>query len=127
MSAYTKYEKSTGKITGVLVLSRPEDLALNIGEGEAAIEGQYSMKTQMVVDGVVVDRPAAELEAERLEAAWNNLRAQRNRLLSSYDWTQAPDAPVDQAAWAAYRQALRDLPGNTVDPENPNWPQPPGS
>lgn len=127
MSVYTKYDKTTGKITGILILSKPENLALNIGEGEAAIEGEYSMKTQMVVDGVVVDRPAAELEAERLEAAWNNLRAMRNRLLSSCDWTQVPDAPVDQAAWAAYRQALRDMPSNTVDPENPNWPLPPGN
>lgn len=125
MSVYTKYDKATGKITGILMLSKPENLALNIGEGEAAIEGEYSMQTQMVVDGVVVDRPAAELEAERLEAAWNNLRAQRNRLLSSCDWTQVPDAPVDQSAWAAYRQVLRDLPDNTVDPFNPVWPQQP--
>ena len=125
MSVFTKYDKATGKITGLLVISKPENLALNIGEGEAAIEGEYSMQTQMVVDGVVVDRPAAELEAERLEAAWNNLRAQRNRLLSSCDWTQVPDAPVDQSAWAAYRQALRDLPDNTIDPFNPVWPQQP--
>ena len=125
MSVFTKYDKATGKITGLLVISKPENLALNIGEGEAAIEGEYSMQTKMVVDGVVVDRPAAELEAERLEAAWNNLRAQRNRLLSSCDWTQVPDAPVDQAAWAAYRQALRDLPDNTIDPFNPVWPQQP--
>lgn len=127
MSAYTKYDKATGKITGILVLSRLEDLSLNIGEGEAVIEGEYSMTDQMVVDGVVVDRPAAELQAERLAIAWDNLRAQRNRMLSSCDWTQVPDAPVDQAAWAAYRQALRDVPSNTTDPANPVWPLPPGS
>lgn len=37
-------------------------------------------------------------------------RAIRDKLLTLSDWTQASDAPVDQAAWAAYRQALRDLP-----------------
>lgn len=127
MSVYTKYNKATGKIIGILISSSPENLALNVHEGEAVIEGEYSMTDQMVVDGVVVDRPAAELEAERLAAAWDNLRAQRNRMLSSCDWTQVPDAPVDQAAWAAYRQALRDVPSNTTDPANPVWPLPPGS
>lgn len=38
------------------------------------------------------------------------VRAVRDRLLTLSDWTQAADAPVDQAAWAAYRQSLRDLP-----------------
>ena len=37
-------------------------------------------------------------------------RAERDRLLSASDWTQVADAPVDRAAWAAYRQALRDWP-----------------
>jgi len=32
---------------------------------------------------------------------------------------------LDHAAWAAYRQALRDLPANTADPRNPVWPIPP--
>lgn len=57
--------------------------------------------------------------------AWQALRSRRNTLLSDCDWTQVSDAPVDQAAWAAYRQALRDLPETTVDPANPVWPQPP--
>ena len=34
----------------------------------------------------------------------------RDRLLAESDWTQLPDAPVDRAAWATYRQALRDFP-----------------
>lgn len=53
---------------------------------------------------------------------WTNLRILRNKLLSASDWTQTIDAPVDQAAWAEYRQALRDLPENTVDPLNPVFP-----
>lgn len=50
------------------------------------------------------------------------LRRQRNAFLSESDWTQLPDAPVDRNAWAQYRQALRDLPENTVDLNNPVWP-----
>jgi hypothetical protein len=34
----------------------------------------------------------------------------RSGELLSTDWTQLPDAPVDTAAYATYRQALRDLP-----------------
>jgi hypothetical protein len=44
------------------------------------------------------------------EVAEKNVRGHRDRLLSGSDWTQVADAPVDQAAWATYRQALRDLP-----------------
>lgn len=37
------------------------------------------------------------------------IRAHRNNLLSECDWTQVADAPVEKAAWATYRQALRDI------------------
>lgn len=60
--------------------------------------------------------------AEALEAAWDALRAKRDALLAASDWTQLPDAPVDAEAWAVYRQALRDLPENTSNPEEPTWP-----
>lgn len=52
-------------------------------------------------------------------------RAQRNALLAASDWSQLPDAPVDQAAWAAYRQALRDVPAQDDFPANIAWPQNP--
>ena len=40
-------------------------------------------------------------------------------LLAS-DWTQLADVPVDSAAWATYRQTLRDLPkkGDKLGAEN---------
>jgi hypothetical protein len=56
---------------------------------------------------------------------WNQLRRGRNELLAASDWTHIEDSPVDKALWAEYRQALRDLPENTIDPENPVWPTPP--
>ena len=59
------------------------------------------------------------------EVYWNRLRNERNDLLDQSDWTQIVDAPVDAAAWATYRQALRDLPVNTIDPRNPTWPSKP--
>lgn len=51
----------------------------------------------------------AEIAAD-VAAKAAQVRAQRDRLLSDSDWTQVLDAPVDRTAWAAYRQALRDLP-----------------
>lgn len=54
-----------------------------------------------------------------------SLRAQRDRLLKESDWTMFTDAPTNKTAWKAYRQALRDLPANTTDPLNPEWPTPP--
>ena len=62
---------------------------------------------------------------EELAIAWKALRSTRDRLLSESDWTQVADAPVDNLAWAIYRQALRDLPANTSDPLNPVWPDKP--
>jgi hypothetical protein len=44
------------------------------------------------------------------EQKWEQIKLWRNAKLAQSDWTQLPDAPVDKAAWATYRQALRDLP-----------------
>ena len=52
-------------------------------------------------------------------------RAERKLLLAASDWTQVKDAPVDQAAWSAYRQALRDIPQQPGVPQNVVWPSKP--
>jgi hypothetical protein len=43
------------------------------------------------------------------------LRHWRNTELARTDWTQIEDAPVNKAAWASYRQSLRDLPSSNSD------------
>ena len=48
------------------------------------------------------------------EQKWEQIRLWRNAELFLSDWTQVADAPVDKSAWAAYRQALRDLPAQDV-------------
>lgn len=53
------------------------------------------------------------------------LKEKRNLLLSESDWTQVADAPVDKAAWAVYRQALRDIPQQSGFPETIKWPEKP--
>jgi hypothetical protein len=41
---------------------------------------------------------------------WEQIRNWRNAELARTDWTQIADSTADKAAWATYRQALRDLP-----------------
>jgi len=56
--------------------------------------------------------------------AMTSIRAQRDSLLSMSDWTQISDAPLSatqKAAWATYRQALRDFP-EACDIASPQWP-----
>jgi hypothetical protein len=40
---------------------------------------------------------------------WQQIRLWRNAQLAASDWTQLPDAPVNAAPWAEYRQKLRDI------------------
>lgn len=59
------------------------------------------------------------------EVFWEKMRGTRDKLLSSSDWSQLPDAPLtssQKTQWKTYRQELRDLPINTEDPKNIVWP-----
>ena len=50
-----------------------------------------------------------------LDAEWTQIRAKRDRLLTSSDWTQANDTPLTDAnvaKWKTYRTSLRDLPSD---------------
>ena len=53
------------------------------------------------------------------------VRDDRTKRLADCDWTQLPDAPVDTTAWAAYRQALRDITDQAGFPWDITWPAPP--
>lgn len=56
-----------------------------------------------------------------LEAWAADAKQKRQVLLYQSDWTQLPDAPVDQAAWATYRQHLRDITEQTEFPIKIDW------
>lgn len=60
-----------------------------------------------------------------LDALADAIRDRRDQLLTDSDWTQMPDASVDQAAWATYRQALRDIPQQAGFPTDITWPTKP--
>ena len=67
----------------------------------------------------------AAWEQVQLDRAWAAVRTERDQRLAASDWTQLPDAPVDAAAWASYRQQLRDLPQNYILPSDVEWPEEP--
>jgi hypothetical protein len=86
------------------------------------------------VDGAFVDLDAADTKAAQAaqvsrdnhaadEAA--KIRLTRSSMLAASDWTQVVDAKVDQAAWAAYRQALRDITAQAGFPWDVQWPEMP--
>ena len=53
-----------------------------------------------------------------------DIRARRNILLSASDWTHMVSDRVveNQAAWAAYRQDLRNITEQDGFPNSVNWP-----
>ena len=102
-------------------------------QGVEQIDGKWY--TKYVLGPIFTDRPATETEpaqtAAEQEAAYKaqkdatqaeSVRSQRTQLLKDSDWTQVADAPVDKTAWAAYRQALRDVPSQAGFPWDIQWP-----
>ena len=60
---------------------------------------------------------------------WDDIRATRDQILKSTDWTMTTGATVDQAQWAAYRQVIRDIPQTYKDktPDDVVWPSQPST
>jgi hypothetical protein len=133
VKTYTIYDEHKIKC---IISGTEETLALNIAPGDMHVEGYFSDEFYYVKNSEIQPLPAKPAYpcyfdntiddwVWNEQASWAILRQERDMRLSACDWTQVPDAPVDQAAWAAYRQALRDLPANTIDPREPAWPAPP--
>lgn len=79
------------------------------------------------IDANVAAWLAAAKSADYAERAVE-VREKRKALLSECDWTQTVDAPLSdaqKAAWAAYRQALRDIPEQPGFPYSVEFPKPP--
>ena len=59
------------------------------------------------------------------ETSWAIIRKKRDYLLWSTDWTMTPGCSLDQSAWSAYRQALRDIPQTYKEYSKVEWPTQP--
>ena len=95
-------------------------------QGVEQIDGKWY--TKYVAGPIFVD---GETTAAEQEAAYKaqidadqakSVRDQRTTKLAECDWTQLADAPVDKAAWATYRQALRDVTKQAGFPWDIEWP-----
>ncbi|HGZ7337189.1 tail fiber assembly protein [Vibrio parahaemolyticus] len=59
------------------------------------------------------------------EAEWRDTKKERDALLFQCDWTQMPDAQLDEAKkieFLTYRQDLRDIPQTYSNPGDVVWP-----
>jgi len=63
-------------------------------------------------------------EEQILAAKWKDVRDQRNSLLTETDWWATTDRTMTEAE-SEYRQALRDLPSTTDNPDDVVWPEKP--
>lgn len=106
------------------------------GYVQQVVESSYPQEGFELIDFDIPPAPNAQSRFHAGRRAWEPLpeadhellAAQgallhRGALLAASDWTQLPDVPLDtKTAWAAYRQALRDIttqPGYPLDIE---WP-----
>jgi hypothetical protein len=98
--------------------AHPTRYQVGYRDGVIEISGQWF--TKYSVADMDADARAA-LDAQQAKA----VRDQRTQKLSATDWTQLADAPGDKAAWATYRQALRDVTQQAGFPWQVTWPQEP--
>ena len=129
--------KAGGKIVRHGIYCPPADDGL----GELQIDGAVTNITAQYVDEsqsppAVADMPPRPSMAHdfdystkqwvlNVDEAWRRVRQRRGELLAACDWTQLPDvSDAARSAWAAYRQALRDV-TTQPDPMNIEWPTPP--
>ena len=104
------------------------------GAGVEQIDGKWYTKyvlgpifTDTTVDGVTTTAAENEAAYKAMKDAEQaaSVRATRGEKLKDTDWTQVIDAPVDKAAWATYRQALRDITAQEGFPWSVEWPTQP--
>ena len=104
--------------------------------GVEQIDGKWY--TNYILGPVFTDTPATDTEpaktAAENEAAYRAMkdaeaakgaRETRTKKLAETDWTQLADSTADKAAWATYRQALRDLTKQSGFPWDITWPDAP--
>jgi len=100
--------------------AQPTRYQVGCADGVEQIEGKWYTKYS-VAD--MDDEAKDALDATQAES----VRQQRTDKLKDSDWTQVADAPVDQAAWATYRQALRDITSQAGFPWSITWPEAPAT
>lgn len=79
-------------------------------------------------DTVSVNICAENVFQEMRKQKWDEVRAMRNSVIATTDWTQLGDVTLsdsDSTAWATYRQELRDMIDEDSNPFAVTWPTKP--
>ena len=98
--------------------AQPTRYQVAFADGAEQVDGKWY--TKYGVNNMDVDAITAKDEEQA-----KSVRASRTEKLKDSDWTQVADSPVDQAAWATYRQALRDITAQEGFPWDIEWPEQP--
>lgn len=110
-----------GRVTNVVVMDDPSHVQ-TWPEGVTCHEVPDDMPVQIgwsLTESGFTAPPAPPEEPMTADQA----RAKRDALLSGSDWTQLADVPTaTKTKWAAYRQALRDVPAQAGFPASVLWP-----
>lgn len=101
-------------------------VGLDVEGGLLTLTASAPTTMTVALGGAWISDPVTII-ADTQEALLAAVRAERAARLAACDWTQMSDArltPAKVAAWQAYRQALRDVPGfqPLATTETVNWP-----
>ena len=109
----------------------PGAIGLTDGQAQTLLDYNGFVSIEQNEDGMTVTPNTEAWEAWKAEQpdpsilVAEEVRQQRNTLLSETDWTQLNDAPLtdeEKEKYRTYRQALRDIPQQESFPENITWP-----
>jgi hypothetical protein len=134
MMKYTAVYKNTGQVFGVLAINSLDELPTD--ESLFCVQGEYDGGKYYFKDNLpqeIPARPQGEYNFNYSTGQWavdtqateRAVKKRRQSLLASTDWTQIPNGPLsiqEQAAWAVYRQALRDITEQSGYPTEVVWP-----
>jgi hypothetical protein len=101
-----------------------EDEMKVVAEGTPALIDGVWTQTWVQSDKYTADELVAYSAKKEVDKQQEE-RNVRTSLLAKSDWTQLADSPVDKAAWAIYRQALRNVPTQSGFPWTIVWPETP--
>ena len=86
-----------------------------------------ALQTQFTAIKEEIDKQFDKTILNLEETSWAIIRKKRDFLLRTTDWTMTVGFTVDQSAWAAYRQSLRDIPQTFTEYTNVTWPTQPST
>lgn len=131
---YTVYSAINGQILRVV---QTDHIESQLQEGQLYIDGSFDDTRYYIDNGSPVEipeKPSPYADFDYTTKQWVvntsmvvfNVLEKRKKLLAGTDWTQMPDVTLaNKAAWAAYRQELRDITTQAGYPTEITWPTPP--